>query len=126
SAIPPLLSFIGRTTTSSPASVRRWIGLLTTCERAIPSYPEIQQFIASRRPDAVLVTPLVTDRSPQCDVIKSAQALGIPTALCVASWDHLTTKGLIRVEPDLVAVWNEEQRAEAVGYHGTPNDRIVV
>jgi hypothetical protein len=100
--------------------------VLTACERAIPGYLPMQEFIASRRPDAVLVTPLVTDQSPQCDVIKSAQLLGIPTALCVASWDHLTTKGLIRVEPDLVAVWNEEQRAEAIGYHGTPGDRLVV
>ncbi len=126
SAIPPLLSFIGRRTTSSEGSVRRWIGVLTACERAIPSYPEIQQFIAGRQPDAVLVTPLVTDQSPQCDVIKSAQALGVPTALCVGSWDHLTTKGLIRVEPDLVGVWNEQQRTEAVTYHRTPAERIVV
>ena len=126
SAVPPLLGFLGWRGTSTEASVRRWVRVLTTCERAIPSYPPFEEFISSRRPDAVLVTPLVTDRSPQADVIKSAQALGIPTALCVASWDHLTTKGLIRVEPDLVAVWNEEQRAEAIGYHGTADDRIVV
>jgi len=126
SAVPPLLSFLGRRRTSTVSSVRRWLGVLTACERAIPGYLPMQEFIASRRPDAVLVTPLVTDQSPQCDVIKSAQMLGIPTALCVASWDHLTTKGLIRVEPDLVAVWNEEQRAEAIGYHGTPHDRLVV
>ena len=126
SAVPPLLSFVGRRRTSTVSSVRRWLAVLTACERAIPGYLPMQEFIASRRPDAVLVTPLVTDQSPQCDVIKSAQLLGIPTALCVASWDHLTTKGLIRVEPDLVAVWNEEQRAEAIGYHGTPDDRLVV
>jgi len=126
SAVPPLLGFLARRNTSTLGSLRRWIRVLTTCEHAIPSYGPIEDFIASRRPDAVLVTPLVTDQSPQCDVIKSAQSLGIPTALCVASWDHLTTKGLIRVEPDLVAVWNEEQRAEAVGYHGTPDERIVV
>lgn len=126
SAVPPLLAFVGRRQTSTVQSVRRWVAMLTACERAIPSYQPMQEFIASRRPDAVLVTPLVTDQSPQCDVIKSAQVLGIPTALCVASWDHLTTKGLIRVEPDLVAVWNEEQRAEALGYHGTPDDRLVV
>jgi len=126
SALPPLLGFLGRRRTSTAASVCRWVGALRVCERAIPSYRPFEEFIAARRPDAVLVTPLVTDRSPQADVIKSAQALGIPTALCVASWDHLTTKGLIRVEPDLVAVWNEEQRAEAIGYHGTPADRIVV
>jgi hypothetical protein len=126
SAVPPLLGFLGWRRTSTVAAVRRWVGGLTTCERAIPSYRPFEEFIAARRPDAVLVTPLVTDRSPQCDVIKSAQARGIPTALCVASWDHLTTKGLIRVEPDLVAVWNEEQRAEAMGYHGTPAERLVV
>lgn len=126
SAVPPLLSFLGRRQTSTAAAVHRWVAALTTCEQAIPTYAPIRDFIASRRPDAVLVTPLVTDQSPQCDVIKGAQALGIPTALCVASWDHLTTKGLIRVEPDLVAVWNQEQQAEAMGYHGTPEDRIVV
>jgi hypothetical protein len=126
SAVPPLLSFVGRRRTATVSAVRRWLAVLTACERAIPGYLPMQEFIASRRPDAVLVTPLVTDQSPQCDVIKSAQLLGIPTALCVASWDHLTTKGLIRVEPDLVAVWNEEQRAEAIGYHGTPGDRLVV
>jgi hypothetical protein len=74
----------------------------------------------------VLVTPLVTARCPQADVVKSAQALGIPAAVCVASWDHLTTKGLIRVEPDLVAVWNDEQRDEALRYHHVPAERVVV
>jgi hypothetical protein len=125
-AIPPLLAFIGRRTTASAESVRRWVAMLMTCERAIPSNRTIQDFIALQRPDAVVVSPLVTDRSPQADVIKSAQVLGIPTALCVASWDHLTTKGLIRVEPDVVAVWNEQQRSEAIAYHYTPADRIVV
>jgi hypothetical protein len=58
--------------------------------------------------------------------VKSARALGVPVGLCVASWDHLTTKGLIRVQPDLVSVWNQEQFAEAVEFHGTSRDRIVV
>ncbi|HTM03514.1 MAG TPA: hypothetical protein VL173_08430 [Vicinamibacterales bacterium] len=126
SALPGLLAFLDRKPTTSPQNVRRWVRFLQTCERAIPNYPAIEEFIASRRPDAVLVTPLVTDCSPQVDVVKSAQARGIPAALCVASWDHLTTKGLIRVEPDLVALWNDAQRAEALEYHAIPNDRIVV
>jgi hypothetical protein len=68
----------------------------------------------------------VMDQCPQVDVIKSAQALGIPAALGVASWDHLTTKGLIRLTPDRVFVWNEGQRAEALDYHGVAADRVVV
>jgi hypothetical protein len=126
SALPGLLSFLANRNTTTRGNVRRWVRVLQTCERAIPSSSIVEAFIASRRPDAVLVTPLVTDCSPQADVVKSAQRLGIPTALCVASWDHLTTKGLIRVDPDLVAIWNEEQRAEAIEYHGTPNDRLLV
>ncbi len=125
-ALPPVFRFLGRWTTASAATTRRLIALFTTLERAIPSSRVLEQLIRERDPDAVLVTPLVTDRSPQVDVIKSAQALGIPAALCVASWDHLTTKGLIRVQPDLVSVWNEEQKAEAIQFHQTPPDRIVV
>ena len=126
SALPGVLSFLAAPH-DDLARQRPSVGrFLAACERAIPSSPVVEDFIASRRPDAVLVTPLVTDCSPQADVIKSAQRRGIPTALCVASWDHLTTKGLIRVEPDLVAMWNEEQRAEAIEYHGTPAERLVV
>ena len=125
-ALPPILGFLGRRTTSSIAFVNRVTAALATCERAIPGSRIVEDLIRSRRPDAVLVTPLVTDRSPQVDVIKSAQALGIPAALCVASWDHLTTKGLIRVQPDLVSVWNEQQKAEALAYHATDPASIVV
>ena len=32
--------------------------------------------------------------------------------MCVASWDNLTNKGLLRIEPDLVVVWNEAQKRE--------------
>ncbi len=125
-ALPPVFGFLGRWTTASAGNTRRLVSLFTMLERAIPSSAVLEQLIRSRHPDAVLVTPLVTDRSPQVDVIKSAHALGIPAALCVASWDHLTTKGLIRVQPDLVSVWNEEQKAEAVEFHQTAAERIVV
>jgi hypothetical protein len=125
-ALPPVVGFLSHRNTSSVALIERVNRILRACERAIPSSRVIESLIASRRPDAVLVTPLVTDRSPQVDVIKSAHALGIPAALCVASWDHLTTKGLIRVRPDLISVWNEEQRAEALKYHDIPASSIVV
>jgi hypothetical protein len=52
--------------------------------------------------------------------------LGIPVALAVASWDHLTFKGLIRLEPDAVVVWNQRQRREAVELHGVPEDKVLV
>jgi hypothetical protein len=82
SALPGLLAPLAKRTTTSRANVRRWVRFLSTCERAIPTSPIIDEFIASRCPDAVLVTPLVTDCSPQVDVVRSAQRLGIPAALC--------------------------------------------
>ncbi len=125
-ALPGIVSFLSDRKTRSVAFVQRLTRLGATCERAIPGSSIIENLIRSRKPDAVLVTPLVTDCSPQVDVVKGAQALGIPAAVCVASWDHLTTKGLIRVKPDLVSVWNEEQKAEALAYHDVPASSIVV
>jgi len=124
--LPPALSFLGRWQSASAATTRRAIAPFLACERAIPSSPILESFIRSRQPDALLVTPLVTDRSTQVDLVKSAHAIGVPVGLCVASWDHLTTKGLIRVQPDLVSVWNQEQRAEALEFHDASPDRIVV
>jgi hypothetical protein len=126
SALPPVFGFFADRPPATAAATRRLTRFFEACERAIPSSAIVEAFIRSHEPDAVLVTPLVVDRSPQTDVIKSAQALGIPAGLCVASWDHLTTKGLTRVQPDLVAVWNEEQKREAQAYHATDPARIVV
>jgi hypothetical protein len=124
--VPRELGFLARRNTSTVWMTQTLVSALTLCERAIPSSRGIERFIKSRRPDAVLVTPLVTARTRQPDCVKGAQALGIPAAACIASWDHLTTKGLIRVRPDLVSVWNREQRAEAVEFHGIDPPRIVV
>ena len=46
--------------------------------------------------------------------------------MCVASWDNLTNKGLIHGPVDLVTVWNEMMKQEAVALHGVPPDRVVV
>src|SRR5690349_10339404 len=82
SALPPMMGFLTRRRTADVATVNRLTRTLSVCERAIPSSEVLEEFIRSRRPDAVIVTPLVTDQSPQVDVIKSAHALGIPAALC--------------------------------------------
>src|SRR6185436_15012933 len=56
----------------------------------------------------------------------SARALGIRTALCVASWDNLTNKGLIHGDVDLVTVWNDAMKQEAVAFHGIAPARVAV
>jgi hypothetical protein len=107
----------------------RWVlrRALRACERAIPRSAAIDAFLQEQNPDVVLLTPLIgVVTSPQLDYLKSAKALGYPTALCVWSWDHLSSKAIIRDVPDRVFVWNAIQREEASALHGVPPKRIVV
>lgn len=125
-ALPMLTRAVGRLRTLSGPGTKALLACLRACERAVPPSETLRLFLKHQRPDVVVVSPLVTDQCPQVDVVKAAQSLGIPAALGVASWDHLTTKGLTRVVPDLVLVWNEHQKDEAVKYHALPGERIVV
>jgi hypothetical protein len=103
----------------------RLLRALPHVERAIPTSGPIDEYLRDRAPDAVLVTPIVEFGSSQVEYVKSARAAGIPCAVCVASWDNLTGKGLIRVQPDRVFVWNETQAREAVEMHGVRPDSVV-
>ena len=99
---------------------------LRLLERVVPVPDVIDEFLRAHRPDLLLVTPLVELGSQQVDYVKSSRRLGIRSVLCVASWDNLTSKGLMRVVPDHVMVWNEAQKAEAVALHGAAPEQVVV
>jgi len=88
--------------------------------------PLFDEFLASQQPDVLLVSPLVHFGSAQADLAASARRLGIPLWMLLFSWDNLSTKGCLHEEPDLMFVWNEQQRAEAARLHGYPTDRVVV
>ncbi|MEQ1896004.1 MAG: hypothetical protein ABL971_01295 [Vicinamibacterales bacterium] len=106
---------------------RRAIGaFLRWLEQAVPVSQPIADWLRAEAPDAVLVTPLIELGSPQFDYLQAARSLGLRTALPVTSWDHLSSKALIRMEPDLVLVWNGVQKREAVMYHGLPSTRVTV
>lgn len=100
--------------------------VLSLLERAVPRQAGIDEFILDPRPDVLLITPLIELGSPQLDYLRAARAHGIPTALCVWSWDHLSSKALIRVAPDKVIVWNDVQRREAETFHGVRRERVIV
>ena len=105
------------------ALVSRW---LKAQHRAVPTDPRIDAYLQVHKPDLLVVTPLVQPGAPQAEYLRSARALGIRTVLCVASWDNLTNKGLIHGPVDLVTVWNEMMKDEAVTLHGVPPDRVAV
>jgi hypothetical protein len=95
-------------------------------ERGIPPRPAAVEWLSERRPDLLIVSPLVMFGSTQVEFVRGAKSLGIATALPVYSWDNLTNKGLIPEVPDLVTVWNEVQRREAEELHGVPAERVRV
>jgi hypothetical protein len=100
--------------------------LLAFCEDLVPPDAGFTAYLEDERPDLLLVTPLVTFESYQTDYLKSAHALGIPVGFIPFSWDNLTNKGLVRIQPDRVLVWNEVQRQEAIELHGCrPGDVVV-
>lgn len=111
------------------AIVSAGIYLMRGLERLVPASRATRGFLAQVAPDLVFVSPLVTAgarSSGQTEMIKAARALGIPAVVGVASWDHLTSKGLVRILPDALAVWNDRQVEEAVVLHRIPRRRVVV
>jgi hypothetical protein len=112
-------------TPGSGAALRLALAL----ERRVPSDPQVERALAAHRPDVVLVTPLIgrSNRNRrQTDTVKSARALGVPVGFGVASWDHLTTKGVVKALPDATFVWNEIQRRDACSLHRLPAANVTV
>jgi FkbM family methyltransferase len=99
---------------------------LAQVERAIPSEARHEEFLTRQAPDVVVVTPGLHFGTAQTDFMTAARALGIPLWMLLFSWDNLSTKGALHVAPDLMFVWNERQRQEAVELHDYPTDRVVV
>ena len=117
------LNLLGYRTLPVRALMRATLNVL---ERSVPLSSALRGYLAEQAPDVVLITPLVELGSPQLDHLRAARAAGVRTALCVGSWDHLSSKSLIRDWPDRVFVWNETQKAEAVDLHGIPAERVTV
>jgi hypothetical protein len=125
--VPPGLVRFSRRPAFRDARTRdRVLRLLRTLERSLPTVGEIRQQLRDFQPDVVLITPLVYLGSWQFEVLRAAQAEGLRTAFAVGSWDHLSSKALVRDVPQRVFVWNDTQKAEAMQLHGVPADRVVV
>lgn len=124
----------------SPRIVRRWARVTTArralrpatmkalaaVERGIPPPPSLCALVRETAPDIVLLASVTHDGAPQMDHLKAARARGVPVAMAVHSWDHLSGKALIHIAPDRLMVWNDTQRDEAVRLHGIDASRIVV
>lgn len=126
--LPEGLGFLGDVPTLN-GGVDGVLAYLRSLEEALPSDPAIDRYLEALSLDGVVVSPvLARGRSGvhQRDTVKSARTLGIPVGVGVASWDHLTSKGVIGELPDALYVWNDAQKIEAIELHGVPSERILV
>jgi hypothetical protein len=123
--LPALLRPLDRIRSLQTPTVSRLLRLLQAIERAIPVSRRVRRFLRGQAPDVVVVSPLVDAASDQVDTVRAARAAGVPVVAAIASWDNLTNKGHVRVEPDLMTVWNASQKAEAVELHGISPERVV-
>jgi hypothetical protein len=105
---------------------RMTVGALKQFERIMPASEAMLDYVRRHAPDVVVLTSLTYSRSQQLDLLKAARALKIPVAAAIMSWDHLSSKALLHVVPDMVIVWNDVQKREAVEMHGLPADRVVL
>jgi len=122
----PLRRLLSHRLTRRPGIVAAAAAVLRVLEDAIPPFDTIRRYVRDKSPDVVLVAPHLMPGSLHSAYVRAGQAAGLPTAVCVASWDNLSSKQLLRVQPDAVFVWNDVQRDEAVRLHGIAADTVVV
>ena len=127
--LPHALGFLKRASGLPRWVVTAAISVGRLLERVIPVDREMLHFVRDLRPDVIVVSPVVIiGRSGvrQTELTKAGRALDIPVIVGAASWDHLTSKGLIRVVPDALTAWNDIQAHEAEYFHRIPASRIIV
>jgi hypothetical protein len=109
------------------AAGRRILGAgVDLLDQSTRSAAAFHSYLRGQRPDLVVLTPLVVLKTTQLDLGRAATELGIRNVFAAASWDHLSSKGILSYTPQQVFVWNETQRAEAARFHGVAAGSVVV
>ena len=127
SPVPAFIRAVFNIAWPGDRALRKTAGsLVRLMERAWPIESSALDFLKQVNPDVLLVSPLIDLTYKQQEYLKAARLAGIPSALLVASWDNLTNKGLIQIEPDAVLLWNEFQKDEAVRLHGIDPSKVIV
>jgi hypothetical protein len=110
-----------------PASDRLLIDdLLAQIDASHPASRVATQLVETIEPEVIVVSPYLVLFSREVEFAKVAREKGIRLVYAAASWDNLTTKSVIKVQPDLVAVWNEAMADEAATLHRVDRKRIRV
>ena len=75
-------------------------------------------------PDLVLCANLFDE--PEVHLLREAKRRGVKTIGIINSWDKATSRGILRLLPDRLVVFNNHVRDDLLRYQAVPRDRIFV
>lgn len=88
---------------------------------------EIERNLIEDKIDKIILTPLLLDVNlKQNEILVCAKKLNIKTIYLVRSWDNLTNKSTMNVEPDLICVWNEFQVKELKEIQKINSAKVII
>lgn len=88
---------------------------------------KLEEFLKNINPNFVFFTPHVLDVTlKQNEIIKVCNKLNIRSSFIVRSWDNLTNKASMNIEPSDICVWNKFQKEELEKFHNIKNSRIHI
>jgi hypothetical protein len=83
----------------------------------ISNNTQLVKFFSEFNADIAIFSGLVYVDNLQPYYLNILKNLGVRTTYLVNSWDNLSNKGDIKVNPDIVYVWNEEIKLECIKLH---------
>ncbi|MBI2055292.1 MAG: CDP-glycerol glycerophosphotransferase family protein [Candidatus Sungbacteria bacterium] len=101
-------------------SVRK---LLRSLDHYLISDPGFSPLFLRYRPDVVFLAHLFDD--VEVAMLREARRRGVPTVGYINSWDKVTARSSLRLLPDVLLVFNEIVRAEAVKYADMPAGLVI-
>jgi hypothetical protein len=88
---------------------------------------DVITLLEDRKPQVLVVVPDRTPRAFEADYLQAARAVGVRSVCLPLHWDDIrSSTALLSESPDVFAVWNEDQRRDAMARFGLPEDRVEV
>lgn len=121
-----LLPLVKSKTGKTIIGARLSLALLELLEKVAPLDSAIRKELEIEKPDLIMASPYMLQKSEHIDYARVAKAMGIPLVAGMAGWDNLTTKGVLQAPPDYMFVWNNDHIEELKSIHKFPETRAFV
>lgn len=80
--------------------------------------------ILKYKPSILFCTSILI--SMEIDLIKAARKKNIPVIGMVKSWDNLVKDIPLRLHPDILLVWNEVMKSQAINFQLIPKEKVKI